>query len=613
MELGVNPPSVRQPDPSIDGPPQDGPIEGTEFSYEAGAVVKHYENTKGDPKKTLVTNYPFQIVSVHTGEIKNDQHHYLMRHYKPHVGWRELDMKASALHGVTLIPTLADVGVVIHEPEAFKQYIRESVDHLHRQEKTRMQFEQFGWKSDNTAFLYGDTLYTHGNKTTTACSSELRHRAQWLKPVPGGSVEGWKQAVDCLFGQGSEGQSFAILASFGAVLMRFLEDNEGGAVISLVTPHSGAGKTTSLAGAYTVWASKDRGLALTTIDTKVSKTIALEALANLPVIYDEFSNKDPAIVREFMVTFTSGRDKMRGTSDGQIIHTAAGWQTMLITASNKSLIDTIMSTGESDAPAFRILEFSVESAGELKPSEAARMKKQMEDNAGWAGDAFLNYLLQPAVLEWTRKRLGMMIDEIYTKGGFKKEHRFWVRALAATGVAASLVEHLGLIAFSPQRIMGWALTHFVSRIEGQREKDASIVTISRFLNEHIGETLTTPGPWKATNGRTEYVIGDKPKNRVSVRVEIEGERIIIAENVLREWTERRSSLGYRGLLGELKAKGVMLSDRAMMTLTAGTGIKGGQVWSVIIDGGHPALTGMLREAKTTAKDEARIRNLRTVK
>ena len=52
------------------------------------------------------------------------------------------------------------------------------------------------------------------------------------------------------------------------------------------------------------------------------------------------------------------------------------------------------------------------------------MKKQMENNAGWGGDAFLTYLLEPEVLAWTKKRLHMMVDEIYAKGGFKKEHRF---------------------------------------------------------------------------------------------------------------------------------------------------------------------------------------------
>jgi hypothetical protein len=313
-----------------------------------------------------------------------------------------------------------------------------------------------------------------------------------------------------------------------------------------------------------------------------------------------------------MITYTGGHDKMRGTGEGQIIHKGSGWQNMLITASNRSLIDQIMSTGESDAPAMRILEFPVESGSELKPSEAALMKKQMENNAGWAGDAFLTYLLEPEVLAWTKKRLHMMVDEIYAKGGFKKEHRFWVRALAATATAALIVEKLNLISFSPNRIMGWAFKHFAARVDGeQREKNAAVPTISRFLNEHIGETLVMPGP---ANGRMEMApIGDKPRNRISVRVEVEGDRIFIAEPILREWLDKKAGGGYAEMVRELDRKEVLKHARKMVTLTAGSGIRGGQVWCMVLDGGHPALTGMLREARVEKRDIDRREKLRSLK
>lgn len=576
-----------------------------------GALVIRSEDKKGGQLNKTITAHAFKIVSVHTGEIKSDQHYYLIRHYKPHSGWHEMDTKASNLHSLNLGPMLADAGVVVHDAEAFRLYVRESVDALHAKERARMQFAQFGWKKNNTAFLYGDRLYTAGGVQTTACSEELRYRAQWLQPVLGGSIEGWKQAVDCLMGKGSEGQSFAVLASFGAILMRFLEDNEGGAVVSLVTPHSGAGKTTSLTAASSVWANRPQALALTTIDTKVSKAITLETLANLPVTYDEFSNKDPDVVREWMVMFTNGHDKMRGTSEGGIIHSSAGWQTMLLTASNRSLVDSLQSTGESDAPAYRILEFPVESAGDLKLSEAARLKKQMEDNAGWAGDAYLRYLLQPAVLEWTKKRLALMTDEIFAKGAFRKEHRFWVRALAATATAALIVEKLGLISFSPGRIMGWAIGHFAQRIEPVVSKRGTdVATLSRFLNEHIAETLLMPGP--AEGRKPQQPIGDKPRNKVFVRVEVCSEYIYIAEHPLREWVDKKAGGGYRALIDGLRDKEVLIDHHRYMTLTAGSELRGGQVWAVVVDGGHPSLTGVMREVNAVVKDEKRREKLRTI-
>ena len=578
--------------------PKDGHvIDGEDYFYRDGALWVVRETVgrggKAQSMDCLLSSFPVEIASIHKGEINQNQSYYLLRHYKPHEGWHEVDLPASMLHGPLMSPTLADLGIVVHEPEEFRRYVRVSVDAINRREKAKMQYEQFGWKDGETRFLYGDRLYTPYSTDTTAISNELRYRAQWLRPVPGGSVEGWKQAVDNFMGNGSEGMSFTILASFGAALMRFLEDNEGGAIINLMTRHSGAGKSTTLAGAYTVWADNERALGITTIDTKVSKGATLGALCNLPVVFDEFNNKDPVVVTEFVIMFTSGRDKMRADSTGQIMHKAASWQTILLTASNRSLVETMLSTGETEAPSLRVLELPIESAGDLKPAEAARLKKQLEQNAGWAGDAFMRYLVQPETIAWTRKKLAQLTDEIFEKGGFRKEHRFWVRALAAAGAAALIVDHLGLISFSPERIMSWAVNHFSSQIAGVQRSQSMLPKLAAFLNAHLAETLIMPGP---SRGRAVMSpIGEKPRYRVSVRIEIDGDTAFITEPVLRDWIARNGG-GYNDLMKEMRATEVVRNKGSLrgITLTAGTELRSGSVPCLEIDVGHPMLTGMLR-------------------
>ena len=585
--------------------PPDGTllVEGhTEYQIKSGGVYFVAEDEGGKKATVLLTAFPVIFKSVHVGEIKHDQRYYLMSHWKPHEGWHDVELRASQLYGPQMASTMADLGVQVHNPVRFAAYARDAVDALQRKERSRMQYEQFGWKADNTQFLYGDALYTAEGAVTTAVSNDLRHRAQWLRPASGGSVDGWKRAVDNLMGQGSEGMSFTILASFAAPLMRLLEPNEGGAVINLMTRQSGAGKSTSLSGAYTVWSSSEHGLGLTQIDTKVSKAIALGMLSNLPVVYDEFTNKDPDVVREFMIMFTSGRDKMRADSAGNLINKAASWQTLLITASNQSLRDTVMSTGESDAPAMRILEMPVESSGSLKPSELIKLKAQMEGNAGHAGAAFLTYLLQPDVLAWTQKKLLELMDETMVVGNFRKEHRFWVRTLAATATAALLVEKLGLISFSTQRIMTWAMKHFGQRVETiAPEKPSMLQALSAFLNSHLEETLTMPGP---AEGRRPFMpIGEKPRRRVNVRVELRGETTWVAERALREWMERHTGGGYTELVAELAREGVLRTQRRALTLTAGTDIEGGQVWCLGFDNGHPLFTGFVREMREVKRGD----------
>ena len=77
-----------------------------------------------------ITSFKFEVTSIHAGEVHRDQTHYLIRHFKPHEGWTELDLPASAMFGPMMAPTLANLGVVIHDAELFRGYIREAVDAL---------------------------------------------------------------------------------------------------------------------------------------------------------------------------------------------------------------------------------------------------------------------------------------------------------------------------------------------------------------------------------------------------------------------------------------------------------------------------------------------------
>ena len=155
-----------------------------------------------------------------------------------------------------------------------------------------------------------------------------------------------------------------------------------------------------------------------------------------------------------------------------------------------------------------------------------------------------------------------------------------------------MVEKLELISFSPQRIMGWALNHFSQHPEPE-VSTSMLMALSQFLNSHLDETLTMPGP---AEGRRPFPpIGDKPRRRVTVRVELRGETTWVVERALRDWMERNTGGGYSDLIAELKKENMLRSAKKAMTLTAGTDIEGGQVWCLGFDNGHPLFTGFMRE------------------
>ena len=501
-----------------------------------------------------------------------------------------------------MAPRLSDAGIVVHDTMRFTKYIKDSADTVRQREMTGTLYEQFGWKDRGTAFLYGTRLYGSRNEPP-ALSNELRDRARFLTPAPGGSLDAWKQAMDNMMGKGSEGMSFIALASFGSVLMSFLDRTEGGCVIQFVTPDSGKGKSTALSGALSVWSTDKRGLELTTVDTRTSKMVAMSLLCNLPAIYDEFVSKDPAIVREMMTTYMIGRDRMRSDVHGHLVtQSTATWTNLLLAAGNRSMSDTIRSDNDTDAPTMRIMEIPVESSGDMSQSDLIRRAEVLSANGGYAGDAFLRYLMIPGVLEWTRENLLTAIDNIMIKARFKREHRFWARALASVQIAAFIVEKAGIITFSAERITDWAIGVFGEKAEAPKPAFTMIPALSQYINDHQGELLHMPSAGKP--GRVLMpIIGDKPRNKVNIRVDDDTKLTWIALTPFRKWMEMNAAGSFTFLMDELKAIGALKESYVQRTLTACSGMQGGLVACVCIDMANPMISGVLREVNEVSRKE----------
>ena len=504
----------------------------------------------------------------------------------------EISLAAKSVFGHGSGSELADRGANIHEHNHFMRYVRGAIDLFYGANKLNTRYDQFGWKDDEHAFLYGLDLYNGVGVKRVMGNDEIQIRCKedWVGPCKGGDIEGWKQSINALFASGCEPQSVALLASFAAPLMRFQERDEGGAIIHLVTRESGTGKSTALIGAASVWGRRE-GLGLTNEDTKVSKALTLGALGNLPVIYDEISIRDPEAIKAFVLNFTNGRDKMRATRSGEIRHTASTWQTILISAANTSLVDVLSSQNAPEAPAMRILEFGLSLPDALKHVQGDRLRKALRQNSGYAGQAFLNWLMQPANLAWTKAALESVTQDTWKKTGLKSEHRFWVRTIAAIAVVGVIVKKLDLVEFSVERIMSWLLDQeFIKGSNVPAKADWAIPALSEFLNDNIGNSLIMPGPFVPGPTRTRPL--QEPRgHRLIMRYELSTHRILIAMSAVREYLIKKE-LSYNEFVKVLEAAKVVTRRRMQATLGAGTDIPGGQVWCLEINAAHEAVQGI---------------------
>lgn len=551
------------------------------------------ENNDGEDILTVVTEYPVYLDSVQTGELDRTLFSYRFKKFLPKSGWSEVVIDAGQLHSNAGIAQMFGKGVVVHEPIMFLRYVRNAVDTYHEETDLQTRFDQFGWKHNDSAFLYGKMLYTAAGPVEAIGAKEVSTRSQWLEPRKNGSLTAWTEAADSLFSADMEALSAVVLSSFAAPLMKFQAADEGGAILHLFTPGSGMGKTTALTGAWTVWGTRE-GLNLTNEDTRVAKPITLGTLGNLPVIYDELRDKDPEVIKRMVIMFTEGRDRMRGMIDGTIRHTKANWQTIMLSAANNSLLDQLTNDG-TDAPGFRVLELSSSLPKDIDKAKGDRLKRILSDNAGHAGDAYLRYLLDPKVLAWSKQALEQWTREIWATTKLGNEHRFRVRLVGAIAVASALVNKLDVLHFKTDRILAWLVEQLgqgknTGTVTQTVAIDRAIAVLGEFINEHYGETVVVADRFKPKHARMVPLL--KPHNRLSIRYEIATQRIYIAENRFRDWAVQKQ-LSPRTVLQLLKDHGVIIDFRRNITLSAGTDIPGAQVLCIEANAGHPVMSGLM--------------------
>lgn len=593
---------VLQQDPTFSVQTLPALIRGFQWSS-IGQLTFQTEDSKSNTVNVTVTNYPVIIHAMNRGEIAKEKHSVVVRYWRPHEGWAETEMLLSDLFGSSAGSKVAGLGIMVHNPDYWRIYLRDSVDALTSKEKTRVQYEQFGWKDEETSFLVGSRLYRANDALDIAGSQEVMHRARHLRPGgerKRGSLLQWKAAADRFGAPGAEPQMVALMMSLGAPLMRFFGEDEGGMVLSLVSSNTGTGKSTALDAAASVWGDL-KGLQMVAIDTRVAQGLTLAVCGNLPVIFDELRQRDPEALRDFIQMFTQGRDKLRGTSDGQLIHNAGSWQTFLICGSNKSLVDTIASAKGSEAMNARILEFHL--PGQEKGKTDQTLRKQFNDNAGFAGEMFIKAIVSPANRDHIKAALETCQTTLIKQYHLGSEHRFLVRGVSCMYVAALVASTIGVVSLTPQRLLDWTMREALmlyerEQVEGEEPGENvtmgksidPLALLAEFMNENLDATLIVADPWR--HGKLQ-VPQRQPQRKILMRFETNPQRVFISARDLRDWLIKRD-MNTREFMASLQSRGVFEGKR-MCTLTAGTDVPGLPVETLMFTTKNRAIRAVLNE------------------
>lgn len=557
-----------------------------------GALEIELKDENGTKYRDMLSPYYIYLKDVCRREGE-DKISYVFRQWHPHNGWHEFAISAGDFQGANWKGLLHDNGAdIVHK--LFKTYIEVSAIQLKGQAMDAVQYEQFGWKDNDTAFLVGNALIKNDGTAKFAYGDKnLAPRMKALSPAKNGSLEIWSAAANKCYGAGYEAHGFALLAGFAAPLMRFVCGNtDGGAILALYSASSGHGKSKVLEAISSIWGEFD-GLSTAGKDTLNAKFGIISRACHLPFYEEELGQRDPVIAADFVKDFTMGRDKNRAQRDGSVALRNTRYQTIMISASNRSLYEIVKQSGDQGAVA-RIFEITVEMPEGDDFKHFRDVANQMILNRGFAGRAFIHTLMRPGVLPWVKQALAEQVNHYIKTLETRAEHRFIVWLMATCHVAAKLLNAAGILNFDTDRIIKWAAARACTRIGDDTVADSEEI-LNRFINEHVFDCLVVT---KEHNGKQPAQILRYPTRRLIMRMERDNRKLYIAVDPLREWLSKHNQ-DYNIVFKTLERRYIVSDNRKQMTLGAGTDLPSGRVRCWEVDIGHGAMSGALKVVEKT--------------
>ena len=552
-----------------------------------------YEDANGVMKKW---NRPFTSHPVFIAEVRNSEHSeknqgLLIRQWDTTEGFTEFEISNEQLLGMGGWGKLGSYGIFLSDTDErkdFLRYIKASLA-MHAKETKKMRYEQFGWKLEHSAFYFGSTMYKNdGTSVTAAGNDECTNRGKKMSVSKAGSLAGWSAAANKLFIDGCEAQSFGLLTSFASPLMSLITPpGEGGGIFSLISPDGGSGKSTTMTAIASVWGELE-AIRLSADDTENSKFRSLGTVRHLPIIHDELRNRHAELIVGFVRRFTEGRDKNRSRKDGTVNPVVHDWCNILSSASNLSLVDAINGVQKSgeDAMANRVFEVEAKKPKNANFSLTGEVGDALILNRGYAGRAYIQYLLQPGMVEWCRKNIKVMADHYTKVTGAQTSHRYIIRMAACVAVAAEICVHLGLIEFSPKRIMEWALSEIMAVVSGTHTFNPIETLVDIIRENMISDGLIVNC---AAHPKNTVIAWQTPRNEVNMRFEVDTKKLYVSTSWIRgKFTEKGQPVSL--VTKELQNQKILLESKRRIILTGGLkNLPGGQATCWEVNMAHPEL------------------------
>lgn len=440
-------------------------------------------------------------------------------------------------------------GMMVLDVQAklLKEFLMAWSDKLQKMAGSVISSHPFGWITVNSkvdGFAYAGRVWTPtGDKPASQPHpmTEVQYR-------PRGDLQPWKDACDYITGQGRPALAAIIASTFGAPLMKFC--GEAGVIIAAYSTESGIGKSTALKVAQAVWGNPQTAMQSLT-DTQNSVLKKVGELRSLPLMWDEIKgDEQTAKFVNLAFQISLGKEKSRMSADAGY-RAMGSWQTILVSASNDSLIDPIVRhTKTTTAGIYRVLEFRVPPAtANTDPhGHVARLVAKTVDHFGNAGLAYAKFL--GAHHERVAKDVAVLMDKLTVRLKANPEERYWIAGLTCCVLGATYANELGLTTFDVPALLAFLVGTMSAMRENRsaqpvdmRSPEALSTVIQQFMSAHRARhTLVTDrihvGAGRPPSGSVKVINDPARLEGIHVQVGVTNKLMRISNTVFRDWLAR---------------------------------------------------------------------------
>ncbi len=573
-----------------DGCPNQGKIKspivlGLEIAEADEDEVEVVEEESGEPQRYVIPEYPFpffrgqsggiykrppkdseetepQLVYEHDLYVLKRMHDpdagetLLFRLHLPRDGVREFSVPlAAAVVKEKLRDALAPHGVAPtgKQIESLLFYVTSFVKNLQYANKAEIMRTQFGWADKDSKFILGDREITKDGVFYSPPSITTRDEAKLIYAK--GTLEKWKEVFNMYSRKGLEPHAFAALTAFGSPLLKFT--GLSGAIINVIYPRSGSGKSTTLYVCNSVYGEPQK-LASIWKDTAAAKIHRLGVLNNLPNTIDEITNTTPLEFSDLSYSISQGRgkNKMKSQTNEMRLNNTS-WQGITLSSSNASFYEKLGAAKDSpDGESMRLLEYTIAPNTVIDVAEGKEMfDHQLYENFGHAGEIYIQWLVNN--LEDAKALLKKVQAKIDKEVQFTSRERFW-SAVAACNITGGLIARsLGLHDLDMAAVYDWLVKMLNEMREDIKPPQSNpAIILGEFINAHMTNALVVNGEIDARSNLEAMPIWE-PRGELLIRYEPDNKHLYVAAKQFKDFCVKQQ-INYKGTLRELHQANVFV-------------------------------------------------------